>query len=357
MNRRHDARERGGGCPAAGGRLPAGWRSIALGLCAASVLAAEPARVPQVTNSLVWPAPPAEPRVAYLRSYQGPSDWGIKDSLWSRIVRFVVGRNKAGETLVRPFGIALDEDDNLCLADSGAATVSYFDRRRKIYQRWSSIEGVRFALPVAIAKAAGAFYVADSSVGKIIAFDIHGTRLFAISENLERPAGLAIIDGKLYVADAAAHRVAVFDLKGRHLFSFGTRGKGKGEFDFPTHLAAAPNGRLLVTDAANSRVQVFDRNGRFEAIIGRAGDGSGCFGRPKGVAADRWGHVYVVDALYDNIQVFDLEGRILMEWGSGGSKPGEFWMPAGIAITRDDEILVADSYNRRVQVFKYIGKQ
>ncbi len=305
----------------------------------------------------VWPPPPAEARVTYVRSITSPGDLGMRPSFLRRLANFLTGGRRGTEPLVKPFGVALDEDGNLCLTDTGANAVCFFDLAGKSYRRFEEVGKLRFVAPVAVAKRNGIFYVADPGLRSVLAFDTGGKLRFGIQKEVERPAGLAIAGEKLYVADAQAHAVAVFDLGGKYLARFGRRGVGPGEFNFPTHLSTDANGRLYVTDSMNSRVQVFDADGRFLNMIGSMGDGSGHFSRPKGVAVDGFGHVYVADALYDNLQIFDGTGRFLLDVGTAGSGEGEFWMPAGIAISRDNEIYVADSYNCRIQVFRYVGKQ
>ncbi len=304
----------------------------------------------------VWPPPPAEPRVAYLQSISGPADLGIRPSGWNRFANLVTGGNRGKEKLVKPFGIALDELDNLCLTDTGTGRVWFFDRARKRVQSWEKAGGFRFASPVAIAKRKGIFYVADSALQKVVAFDGQGKLLFAIDQGVTRPAGLAVSDEKLFVADTAAHHIAIFELTGKFLSQFGQRGAAPGELNFPTHLAVDAQGRIWVTDSMNSRIQMFDSAGRLLGLIGSAGDSSGHFSRPKGVAVDRFAHVYVVDALFDNVQIFNPQGQFLLAVGEPGSGPGQFWLPAGIAISRRQQIYVADSYNGRVQVFQYLGK-
>lgn len=305
----------------------------------------------------VWPPPPAQARVEYVRAIAAPADLGMRPSFFRRIANYLTGGRRGAEPLVKPFGVALDEDGNLCVTDTGAGAVSYFDLSGKKYRRFEEVGTIRFVAPVAVAKRNGIFYVADPGQKSVLAFDIEGNPRFRIEKGIERPAGLAVADGKLYVADAAAHAIAVFDLGGTFLFRFGRRGVGPGEFNFPSHLSTDAGGRLYVTDSMNSRVQVFDAGGRFQGAIGSLGDGSGHFSRPKGVAVDGYGHVFVADALYDNLQIFDGDGRFLLDVGTAGSEEGEFWMPAGVAIGRDNEIYVADSYNGRVQVFRYVGKE
>jgi len=308
-------------------------------------------------TNLVWPPPPDEPRVRYVQSISQPADLGSKRSGFRRFSNWLTGARQGNETLNRPFGLALDDSDDLCVTDTGANAVSYFDHKARRWYRWEQIGQIRFVSPVAIAKKGKTIFVADSGLAAVIAFNLEGKLLFQIKEGIERPSGLAIAGDRLLVADSQQHCITIFDLHGKRLTKFGKRGGGPGEFNYPTHIASGPNNRVLVTDSMNSRVQVFDANGNFQRQIGGVGDGPGHFSRPKGVAVDRSGRIYVVDALFDNVQVFDADGRLLMDFGHGGSQPGEFWLPNGIAIGSSNRIYVADSYNHRVQVFNYVGPQ
>lgn len=307
--------------------------------------------------SKVWPAPPEKPRVAWVQNVLKPSDLGAKESGFRRAANWFSGDNKGNEPFARPFGIALDEAGNLCLTDTGANTVSFFDQKIRQWQRWQNIEKVRFSTPVAVAKQGNLICVADSAGAKIIAFSPDGKLQFQITNQLQRPAGVAIHGNRLYVADAQRHDISVFDLGGKFISSFGQRGVNHGEFNYPTHLMADSTGKLYVTDSLNSRVQVFDGDGKFLQQIGGPGDGPGYFSRPKGVAVDRFGHIYVLDGLADNLQVFDGNGRLLLSLGVAGHGTGEFWLPNGIAIGQDNKIYVADSYNLRVQIFEYVGAE
>jgi DNA-binding beta-propeller fold protein YncE len=304
---------------------------------------------------LVWPAPPDPPRVAFVRAIGRPADVGVKATGFGRFTRWLTGSAKGNEPLVKPFGIALDEHDNLCLTDTGASAVCYFDRANVKWRRWDRVGKLRFASPVAVARRQGIFYVADPGRASVVVFDDAGKLLFQITNRLTHPSGLVLVGERLFVTDAHRHCVVSFDLRGRHLAEFGRRGSGPGEFNFPTHIAADGNGHLLVTDSMNGRVQILDADGRCLGQIGSLGDSPGHFSRPKGAAADALGHVYVIDALFDNLQVFDRAGRFLLHLGDAGSEPGQFWLPNGVAISRANEIFVTDSYNRRVQVFQYVG--
>ena len=326
---------------------------LVMGMLAAG-LAPAPA---QSTNQWVWPAPPAAPRIAFRQSITSPRDFGIRPAWWTRLVDVVTGESHR-EDLLKPFGIGIAETGELLVADTGVNVVTAFDRVNHRRHRWDKAGPYRFRSPVAVVQFRTIVYVADSDLRAVLGFDAAGQIRLAITNGLERPAGLTIADEKLFVADAGQHRVLVFNLQGQRVGQFGQRGMAPGEFNYPTHLARDTNGNLFVTDSMNARVQILDRQtGQPRGVIGRLGDGSGQFSKPKGVAVDQAGHVYVVDAAFDNIQIFDQQGRFLLAFGSLGAQPGEFWLPAGIAIDREDRIYVADSYNHRVQIFQYVGER
>jgi DNA-binding beta-propeller fold protein YncE len=330
---------------------------IAVAIALPTLAVAKRQQTPPTQPRLVWPMPPDEPRVAFVQSITVPGDAGARVSGLRRFANWITGADKGVEPLAKPFGVALDELDNLCLTDTGANVVCFFDQKEKRWHRWDRAGDVRFVSPVAIAKKGKSIFVADSALGRVVVFEPSGKLLFQITQELERPSGLAISGDGLYVADSQLHQVVVFDLRGRFVSKFGRRGDGDGDFNFPTHVNTDGRGGILVTDSMNSRVQVFDVAGTFQRQIGSIGDGPGHFSRPKGVATDTFGRAYVIDALFGNIQIFERDGRLLLDVGRPGSDPGEFWLPNGIAISSDNRIYVADAYNHRIQVLKYIGRQ
>lgn len=308
------------------------------------------------TVAPAWPPPPAEPYVVYVRDISGPKDIGAKLPFFSRLANAITGVGSSQSKLDRPFGLSLDKSDNLLVTDTGANAVCYLDLAGKKWLRWTSVGGQRFSSPVAAVHYARTFFVADSALGKVIAFDEKGKVQFAITNELERPAGLALLGDRLVIADSQRHQIVICGIHGEFISKFGQRGKGPGEFNYPTHVTVDDRNQIYVTDSLNHRIEVFDANGRFVRAFGSVGDGPGHFSRPKGVAADRAGHVYVVDAVFGNVQIFDDQGRLLLDVGEAGSDPGKFCLPNAITINSRNEIFVADAYNHRLQMFRYTGK-
>ena len=303
-----------------------------------------------------WPPPPAEPRIVFVRAISGPPDIGVRPPALMRFADWITGASGSRPPLDRPFGLSLDESENLLVTDTGAATISYLDLVRKKWQRWSTVGDIRLLSPVAAVRRGSTFFVADSALGKVIAFDASGKVQFAITIGLERPTGLALLGDHLLIADSQRHQIVVCGLRGELISRFGRRGNGPGEFNFPTHVSVDSQRRIYVTDSMNCRIQIFDADGHFLRAFGRAGDGPGRFSRPKGVAVDGGGHIYVVDGVFNNVQIFDGENRLLLDFGAPGAAAGQFCLPNAIVINSKNEIFVADAFNHRLQVFRYLSQ-
>ena len=313
-------------------------------------VAAEPKQAP------AWPPAPAEARVVYVREISEAQDIGVRPSTLTRFANWITGVKNSPQKLDRPFGLSLDDTGNLLVADTGTATIYCLDLARKKWQQWSAVGGFRLVSPVAVARHERTFFVADSGLGKVIAFDENGKIQFEITNQLERPSGLALLDDHLLIADSQRHRILVCGLHGEFISEFGQRGRADGEFNFPTHISVDHKHHVYVTDSLNCRIQVFDAAGHFVRAFGSAGDGPGSFSRPKGVAVDGDGHVYVVDSVFNNVQIFDDQGRMLLDWAGPGAEAGQFCLPNAIVINSKNEIFVADAFNHRIQMFRYLSK-
>lgn len=312
---------------------------------------------PAVVRPLVWPQPPQQPRIRFVRTVTRPQDLGIESSFWQQVWGVVVGREE--EWFIRPTGVAAN-GQSIFVTDAGSQALLVLDFQTKQFRKLQSAGGQRLISPVAVAWGRERrIYLADSYLREIFIYDGKRNLVGAISApDLERPAGLAYDSprDRLYVADSASHRVWIFTGDGKPLGGIGQRGTGNGEFNFPTHVAVDKDGNLYVTDALNFRLQMFNSDGGFTGKFGRHGDSSGDFASPKGVAVDSEGHVYVVDALFDAVQIFDRTGQYFLTFGERGLGPGQFWLPGGIFIDDRDQIYVADAYNQRLQIFQYIGE-
>jgi DNA-binding beta-propeller fold protein YncE len=308
-------------------------------------------------DQLVWPHPPAEPKLAYVLSFSRPADLGIKKGLVQQLGELISGPRNIH--LVRPMAIAVGPAGEIYVADPGVQGVHKFDMAASSYQLIQRENGRTLPSPVALTIGPdGEVYVSDSLLAGLFVIGPGAKEAVPLPLKvlIAQPTGVAVDprNGRIYLVDTGDHKVKVFSRDGTFLKNFGRRGTGDGEFNFPTMIWRNENGHFLITDSMNFRIQVFDENGQFLYKFGQPGSVTGTHAQPKGIATDSEGHVYVVDSLFHTMQVFDPLGQFLLNIGRQGQGKGEFWLPTGIFIGKGNTIYVADSFNARIQIFRYI---
>jgi DNA-binding beta-propeller fold protein YncE len=304
----------------------------------------------------VWPSPPQETRIQFLKSISGPADMGIKKSWMRRSVDTLFGAQEGGATMLRPYSVFSD-GEKIYVTDPGVSALHIFNISGKDYSLIRKFRKETFISPIGVAVDTDAIYLTDSVLKKVFVFDKEGRPQMEIGtpELFVRPTGIATDADRVYVVDTYGHRIFVFGKKeGNVLFHFGKNGQAHGEFHYPTNIFVGRDGLLYISDSLNFRVQIFDREGKFLSAFGKHGDASGNLSKPKGIAVDSDGHIYVADADFDNIQIFDRDGKLLLVFGKTGRGKGEMVLPAGIFIDQMDRIYLADSYNKRIQIFQYL---
>jgi DNA-binding beta-propeller fold protein YncE len=312
-----------------------------------------------VIQKPVWPKPPAQARIEFVQNISKPEDIGITPGFWSRLASIFVGKKET--RLIRPTAAVVTTDEVLFVTDPGLKVVHRFDIRQKRHDMLQLDDKETFRSPISLTidTAGDRVYVSDSALNRIYTIEKKSDQVkrFETSIPLEQPTGLTFDSqrGRLYVVNTRRHQVDAFDRKGELQFTFGTRGAGQAQFNYPTQIWCDPaSGELWVTDSLNFRVQRFSQNGEFISTFSGVGDATGNLPRPKGVATDHSGHVYIVDALLNNMQIFNKNGELLLYLGEQGRGIGQFWLPVGIYIDGNNHIYVADSFNNRVQVFRYL---
>lgn len=315
--------------------------------CGAALASAQPrASVPSLP---VWPPPPAPARIRFLDSLT-PQSIRPRPSAFSRILRVIAG-SEPERHMGQPYGVAVGSDRRIYVADSLGGLIHVYDIER---HRYSTIR-VEASTLIGIAATESRLFVTDSTGVGVLCLDLRGRVQWKLGakDGFGRPTGIVAAADRLYVVDTAQHRVVMVSLQGTVLGSFGQRGTGAGEFNFPTNISRNAQGQLFVTDTLNFRVQQFDADGHPLGLFGRVGDTPGDFDKAKGIAIDSAGHLYVVEGLNDVVEIFEPDGRLLLTFGGSGTGPGNLYLPSGIAVV-NDIVYVADSANRRVQMFEYV---
>jgi DNA-binding beta-propeller fold protein YncE len=239
--------------------------------------------------------------------------------------------------------LALDQQENLYIADEWLNRVSVFTKDGEFVRKWGK---------------------AGKGNGE-----------------LDRPAGLAISpNGTLFITDSRNHRVQKFTLDGKYLGKFGSFGAGPGQLNMPWGIALDQAGLVYVADWRNDRIQQFTADGKWQASFGRTGSGIGEFNRPTGVAVDRDGDIYVADWMNNRVQVLAKDGRfvtqfsgdnVISQWGKDKllSNPDmirqrqiaqthstafdkKFSHPCAVKVDDKGRIVVLDHTRGRLQVYQ-----
>lgn len=308
-------------------------------------------------REILWPEPPLTPRIKFVRVIRSTDDLG--KSAGEVFLDALLGKKKTPDSIVRPMAIAVAAGGKrLYVTDFDQGRVAIFDlETRTMRSLGDPIKN--FARPFGIAlDDKENVYVVDSAKKLVRVFDPNGNFLRNIThDSIKRPTGIAIDSQrrKIYVVDSSNHLVHVFDFDGNHLKSLGRQGTDDGRFFFPTYLAVDREGNLYVTDTLNARVQLFDAEGRHLKNFGQRGDKFGMFDKPKGVAVDTFGNVYVVDSTWSNVQIFNSRAATLLYFAGRGRIPALLRNPTGITIDENNRIYVADTFNSRIAIYQLIN--
>jgi len=322
-------------------------------------------------SKIVWPNPPAITRIKYLNYFccdkYVPKAPGQKSSWMDRMAGGQTEAQKQADkplfAMWTPYGIVVDSQDNLYVADGKVGAVFIFSTETKDLRMLKNGVHANFGDIIGLAiDDSDRLFISDTKLHRVLVFDKNHKIEGTIAAGLIDPGGMAIDNENrfLYVADAALDQVLVFDADKLTLIrKIGTAGKGHtltepGQFSMPTNVALDSDRNLYVSDTLNNRIEIFDADGNFIRTWGKAGDRPGTFQRPKGIAIDVDGHVWVADAAQDRVQCFTPEGHLLIWMGGHGILPGQFRTLAGLYIDKNNRIFTSEQFPGRVQMFRYV---
>ena len=240
------------------------------------------------------------------------------------------------EGVDNPWGIALNSKQQLVVAEGGGKKVTVFDREGKKVQ---TITCEKFSQPSGVAvDKDDSIYVSDMHNCSLLKFSKEGKLMKVVGQSGTRPGKfdiIKIINDKLYVCDSGNDRVQILNTELEYVNSFGCRGNGDGQFNYPNDIAQDRAGNLYVTDCHNDRVQVFDCKGQFLSTFSKKGAASEQLNFPIGICVGSDQLVYVCDNGHKCVSVFKTSGEFVTSFG-------QFFNPAGIVIDDDGFVYVSN---------------
>ncbi|XP_015774193.1 PREDICTED: E3 ubiquitin-protein ligase TRIM71-like [Acropora digitifera] len=255
-----------------------------------------------------------------------------------------------------PWGIAVNDKDEIAVADSGNHRIQIFlgdGAHLRSFGRNGNQQG-QFSCPRGITFYNNNIIVSDTYNNRIQIFDDQGHYLDQfggkgnLNHQLDCPYGLSIdSDGNIIVADFINKSVKIFTLDGQFLRRIGE----KDSFINPVHCIQHDN-YFIVSDIGHHCIKVFDKQGKFLYNFGMKGTGDGEFKSPRFLSVDKAGQLLVCDSWNYRVQVFKPNGEFVTKFGASGTEKGKLDKPMSTAVLSDGRVIVTEFGNYRVQVFE-----
>ena len=267
------------------------------------------------------------------------------------------GQQGSGEGMLHfPFGVAVNDKDEIVVADSNNHRVQVFDSNgtflRSFGHKGENAGEVGCPNGLAIGKDRN-ILVSEYWNHRVQIFSREGRPLGSfggkgsLDSQLLNPRGLSLDStGNVIVADTGNKMIKIFTLDGKFVVKIGEQ----GSLSCPVHCVQC-DAYFIVSDLDEHCIKVFNREGHFQYKFGKKGDGDGEFNNPWLLSVTQSKHLLVCDRYNNRIQVFKVDGTFVQKFGLKGSKSGELTGPFSSAVLSNGQIVVSELDNHRIQIF------
>ena len=266
-------------------------------------------------------------------------------------------------------GVRIDKQDNIWAIDKGSDTIVKFNQDGHVAMVFgrkgeASHYGTAPDAPVALGRILRSAGVAVNPSPATPPQHVDG--VFAQPTDVAWDA-----EGNTYFSDGYVNaRVGKANSRGEWVASWGSFGRGEGQFNTPHAIAVSPKQEVFVGDRGNNRIQVFDTNGTFIRQFGVAdvpvpADAKPAIGLirlPANGPRTATGFpdalcmtpgpnpvLFAVDLEPGRLYKLSLDGKVLGVYGKSGKQLGEFGWAHALACPSENEVWVGELLNWRVQ--------
>ena len=287
-----------------------------------------------------------------------------------------------------PFGVVLDQEGNLYVADGGDGnSIRKIDRDGVSSTFAGGTEGYQegarsaaaFNTPSGLAiDAAGNLYVADTGNNAIRKITPDGTVSTLAGDGLagdkdgkgagaqfNGPIGIAVdAAGMVYVADTYNDRIrriapdgTVTTIAGGQRAGMADGAAAQALFDTPTGLALSAAGDLYIADTANHAIRKLGKDGNVTTIAAAKDDDRDALLRsPVGIALTRDGFLYIGSSAHGRVAQITPQGEVVAlqdvdhpaQPGYGADGGVRLYSPRAMALARDGSLFVTDGATFRL---------
>ena len=253
-----------------------------------------------------------------------------------------------------PWGIAMDNDGVLYVADCGNRLIQKFSENGEYISQFP-VNGHckdNTTLDMALDLNNGLLFCTGITLKKNTFIAENTMLVFNLEGELQHSYTLSNSSWLVYVAITRQGDIVMSDIMKKCLCKVDKKGtflSCMGDLKHPSYITTYDDGGIIVADIEDDSIYIFNPDGSVRNSFGSSGAGHGQLKGPFGVATDGE-NILVAEGGNNRIQVFRCDGTFasMIE-----STDDPLLNPRGLAVTRDGHVYVADTSNNCVKKYKY----
>ena len=264
------------------------------------------------------------------------------------------GKGEGSGTFDYPWGIAIDNNNQLYVADVGNKLIQKFTAGGEFLSQFSVAVSSddHTTCDIALDLDNGLIFCTEmlyqkhslQNGYKLLVFDLDGElrHTYPLSDS-PNPVFIAINKkGDLIMSDIQKKCLVKVDKEGKLLNYI-------GDFKLPSYVTVGDDDSIIVADRNDDCVYIFDPDGTIRQKIGSSGTGKGQLLQPRGVATDGE-MILVTDCGNKHIQMFKSDGTFVSMIESSEDPLAE---PRGLAINKDGYVYIGSTTDNCIKKYKY----
>ncbi|CAF3852060.1 unnamed protein product [Adineta steineri] len=265
------------------------------------------------------------------------------------------GRGQELNQLYNPWGIFIDNDKSVYIADS--------DNHRIVKWKLNSNTGEIIAggngkgnennqlndpVDIIFDKENNSFIISEWGNRRVI-------RYFAQNQTNQQ-----ILISNIHCLKHEVRRWKEGDEKGELVAGGNGQGDHLNQLNQPTYIFIDEDYSLYISDHSNHRVMKWKKDAKEGTIVaGGNGDGNSLkqLSHPRGVIVDHLGQIYVADCSNHRVMRWcegDAEGEVVVGGNGCGNQSNQLNNPIGLSFDNEGNLYVADLKNHRIQKYEKI---